>query len=189
MAVWEIRTHSDSLFYRIFENYTSDFPHFSKIRHFAPAWGKSRDTFVHCDMRCLCTGFARALPGLCPGFAWLFSGFALLCREKPISSRIKRAKSTVFSIHSPNVHTMVTLLCYTAQRNPVSGGRNFTRDGSPRFRRTPAFRKVPPRTGNRNRDRERESESGRDSSRRKGKSPYDKNRASGEELRDAVRGG
>ena len=68
MAVWEIRTHSNSLFYRIFENYTSDFPHFSKNRHFAPAWDKSRDTFVHCDMRCLCTGFARALPGLCMAF-------------------------------------------------------------------------------------------------------------------------
>ena len=47
MAVWGVLPHSNSIFYRIFVNYTSDFRHFPKNRRFASGGGWQNGAFVH----------------------------------------------------------------------------------------------------------------------------------------------
>ena len=66
MAVWGVLPHSNSIFYRIFVNYTSDFRHFPKNRRFASGGGWRNGAFVHFAVEVCRFGHRLDLPPLCP---------------------------------------------------------------------------------------------------------------------------
>ena len=66
MAVWGVLPHSNSIFYRIFVNYTSDFRHFPKNRRFASGGGWQNDAFVHFAVEVCRFGHRLDLPSLYP---------------------------------------------------------------------------------------------------------------------------
>ena len=66
MAVWGVLPHSDSIFYRIFVNYTSDFRHFPKNRRFASGGGWQNGAFVHFAVEVCRFGRRLDLPSLYP---------------------------------------------------------------------------------------------------------------------------
>ena len=66
MAVWGVLPHSNSIFYRIFVNYTSDFRHFPKNRRFASGGGWQNGAFVHFAVEVCRFGRRLDLPPLCP---------------------------------------------------------------------------------------------------------------------------
>ena len=66
MAVWGVLPHSNSIFYRIFVNYTSDFRHFPKNRRFASGGGWQNGAFVHFAVEVCRFGRRLDLPSLYP---------------------------------------------------------------------------------------------------------------------------
>ena len=66
MAVWGVLPHSNSIFYRIFVNYTSDFRHFPKNRRFAFGGGWQNGAFVHFAVGVCRFGRRLDLPPLYP---------------------------------------------------------------------------------------------------------------------------
>ena len=66
MAVWGVLPHSNSIFYRIFVNYTSDFRHFPKNRRFASGGGWRNGAFVHFAVEVCRFGRRLDLPPLYP---------------------------------------------------------------------------------------------------------------------------
>ena len=66
MAVWGVLPHSNSIFYRIFVNYTSDFRHFPKNRRFASGGGWQNGAFVHFAVGVCRFGRQLTLPPLYP---------------------------------------------------------------------------------------------------------------------------
>ena len=66
MAVWGVLPHSNSIFYRIFVNYTSDFRHFPKNRRFASGGGWRNGAFVHFAVEVCRFGRRLTLPTLYP---------------------------------------------------------------------------------------------------------------------------
>ena len=78
MAVWGVLPHSNSIFYRIFVNYTSDFRHFPKNRRFASGGGWQNGAFVHFAVGVCRFGRRLDLPSLYPA-----GGACLLCRLLP----------------------------------------------------------------------------------------------------------
>ena len=66
MAVWGVLPHSNSIFYRIFVNYTSDFRHFPKNRRFASGGGWRNGAFVHFAVEVCRFGRRLTLPPLYP---------------------------------------------------------------------------------------------------------------------------
>ena len=69
MAVWGVLPHSNSIFYRIFVNYTSDFRHFPKNRRFASGGGWQDGAFVHFAVEVCRFGRRLDLPSLYPAGA------------------------------------------------------------------------------------------------------------------------
>ena len=72
MAVWGVLPHSNSIFYRIFVNYTSDFRHFPKNRRFASGGGWQNGAFVHFAVVVCRFGRRLDLPPLYPAGLALF---------------------------------------------------------------------------------------------------------------------